>query len=58
MTTETAPRLYYVEKFDETLQTSSRFEAARIAAEWTRRGYRVDVAVVEVTDETVEQVAA
>jgi hypothetical protein len=58
MNTSTTPRLYYVEKFDETIQTSNRFEAARIAAEWTRRGYQVDLAVIEVTDESVEQVAA
>lgn len=51
-------RLYYVEKCDETHQTSDRFEAKRIAAEWIRRGYDVDVAVIEVTDERVEQVAA
>ena len=51
-------RIYYVEKRDETLQTSDRFEAKRIAAEWTRRGYEVDVAVIAVDDQTVEQVAA
>jgi hypothetical protein len=49
-------RLYYVEKHDETLQTSDRFEAKRIAVEWMRRGYEVDVAVIAVGEETVEEV--
>lgn len=48
-------RLYYVEKCDETLQTSDRFEAKRIAAEWIRRGYEVDVAVIEVGDDSVKE---
>lgn len=48
-------RLYYVEKPDETLQTSDRFEAARIAAEWIRRGYPVDVAVIEAGEQSVEE---
>ena len=43
-------RIYYVEKVDETLQTSDRLEAVQIAAEWQRRGYEVDVAVIELTD--------
>lgn len=47
--------LYYVEKHDETLQTSDRFEAKRVAAEWVRRGYEVDVAVIEVTDDAVTE---
>ena len=50
-------RLYYVEKADETLQTSDKHEAAKIAAEWIRRGYAVDVAVIEVTGETVQEAA-
>lgn len=58
MDTPSKRRLYYVEKVDETLQTSDRFEAVRVAAEWIRRGYEVDTAVIEVTDETVQQVAA
>jgi hypothetical protein len=55
---ERVERLYYVEKPDETLQTSNRFEAKRIAVEWMRRGYEVDIAVIEVTRESVQQVAA
>jgi len=51
-------RLYYVEKCDETLQTSDRFEAKRIAAEWIRRGYEVDLAVIEVSDDAVTQADA
>jgi hypothetical protein len=51
-------RQFYVLKDDETAQTSDRFEAKRIATEWVRRGYDVETVVVEVTDETVEQVAA
>lgn len=54
----TTDRIYYVEKHDETLQTSDKMEAASIAAEWVRRGYQVDVAVIEVGGETVQQVAA
>jgi len=50
-------RLYYVEKADETLQTSDRFEAARIAAEWISRGYEIDSVVIETDDDHVEQVA-
>lgn len=50
-------RLYYVEKTDETAQTSDRFEAAQIAAEWARRGYAVETVVVDVTDETVQAAA-
>lgn len=50
-----AERLYYVEKHDETLQTSDRLEAIDIAAEWVRRGYEVDLAVIEVSDEAVIQ---
>lgn len=53
----TASRQFYVLKDDETLQTSDRFEAKRIAAEWIRRGYEVETVVVEVTDDEV-QVAA
>lgn len=53
-----ASRQFYVLKEDETCQTSDRFEAKRIAAEWIRRGYDVETVVVEVTDDAVEQVAA
>lgn len=51
-------RQFYVLKEDETSQTSNRFEAARIAAEWVRRGYDVETVVIEFSDESVEQVAA
>jgi hypothetical protein len=47
-------RLYYVESEHETAETSDRFEAARIAAEWVKRGYNVDEIAVDVTDESVE----
>lgn len=47
-------RQYYVEKEYETCETSDRLEAARIAAEWVRRGYAVETVVVDVTDESVE----
>jgi hypothetical protein len=39
-------RLYYVERQHETSETSDRLEAARIAAEWVRRGYQVETVVV------------
>ncbi len=55
--TQPGTRLYYVEKSDETLQTSNRFEAARIAAEWIRRGYDVDTVVIEVTADAVREAA-
>jgi hypothetical protein len=48
---------FYVLKDDETLQTSNRFEAARIAAEWIRRGYDVDTVVIEVTADAVREAA-
>jgi len=35
-------RLYYVESEHETAETSDRLEAARIAAEWAKRGYKVE----------------
>jgi hypothetical protein len=47
-------RQYYVEKEHETSETSDRLEAARIAAEWIKRGYDVRTVVVDVTDESVE----
>ncbi len=47
-------RQYYVEKESETCETSDQLEAARIAAEWARRGYDVKTVVVDVTDESVE----
>lgn len=49
-------RQYYVESEHETCETSDRLEAARIAAEWTRRGYRVETVVVDVTDQSVARV--
>jgi hypothetical protein len=47
-------RLYYVEKEHETSETSDRLEAARIAAEWIKRGYKVETVVVDATDESVQ----
>lgn len=47
-------RHYYVEKEFETSETSNRLEAARIAAEWARRGYDVETIVVDVTGDSVE----
>ncbi len=47
-------RHYYVEKEFETCETSNRLEAARIAAEWARRGYDVETIVVDVTSDSVE----
>jgi hypothetical protein len=47
-------RLYYVECEKETSETSDRLEAARIAAEWIRRGYKVDTIVVDVTNGAVQ----
>ena len=40
-------RLYYVESEHETAETSDRMEAARIAAEWAKRGYKVDTVIVD-----------
>jgi len=51
-------RLYYVECEHETAETSSRLEAKRIAAEWSRRGYTVDTVIVDVTDGAVRQADA
>lgn len=47
-------RHYYVEKERETSETSDRLEAARIAAEWIKRGYKVETVVVDATDESVQ----
>ena len=47
-------RLYYVEKEHETSETSDRLEAARIAAEWVKRGYKVETVVVNVTNDSVQ----
>jgi hypothetical protein len=47
-------RFYYVESEHETAETSDRLEAARIAAEWIKRGYRVDTIAVDVTDGGVQ----
>jgi hypothetical protein len=46
-------RHYYVQKEDETAETSSRLEAALIAAEWEARGYDVETVMVEVSDEGI-----
>ena len=47
-------RLYYVECEQETAETSDRLEAARIAAEWIKRGYKVDTIAVDVTGGAVQ----
>jgi hypothetical protein len=47
-------RQYYVERDHETAETSDRMEAARIAAEWEKRGYAVQTVVVDVTRESVQ----
>jgi hypothetical protein len=47
-------RHYYVESEHATSETSDRLEAARIAAEWVKRGYTVETVVVDVTDESVQ----
>jgi hypothetical protein len=47
-------RQYYVETEHRTSETSDRLEAARIAAEWKKRGYKVETVVVDVTDESVQ----
>jgi hypothetical protein len=49
-------RQYYVETENGTSETSDRLEAARIAAEWKKRGYKVETVVVETTDESVQLV--
>jgi hypothetical protein len=51
-------RHYYVEKEHETSETSSRQEAARIAAEWIKRGYKVETVVIDVTDDAIAEVAS
>ena len=47
-------RQYYVERDHETSETSDRLEAARIAAEWIKRGYKVETVVVNVTNDSVQ----
>ena len=47
-------RQYYVERDHETSETSDRLEAARIAAEWIKRGYKVETVVVTVTNDSVQ----
>jgi len=47
-------RHYYVENEHGTSQTSDCLEAARIAAEWKRRGYVVETVVVDVNGESVQ----
>jgi hypothetical protein len=49
-------RLYYVQRENATAETSDRFEAARIAAEWVRRGYKVSEIAVDVTEKSVQLV--
>jgi len=49
-------RLYYVQRENATAETSDRFEAARLAAEWIRRGYEVNAIAVDVTDKSVQLV--
>ncbi len=49
-------RQYYVETEHETSETSDRLEAARIAAEWVKRGYKVGTVAVDVTDDSVQLV--
>jgi hypothetical protein len=49
-------RQYYVETEHGTAETSDRMEAARIADEWMKRGYRVETVVVDVTDDSVQLV--
>ena len=50
-------RLYYVESEHETAETSDRLEAARIAAEWARRGYRVDTVIIDEASAREEDTA-
>ena len=47
-------RQYYMERDHETSETSDRLEAARIAAEWVKRGYKVETVVVNVTNDSVQ----
>jgi hypothetical protein len=47
-------RYYYVQKEHETAETSDRLEAARIAAEWIKRGYKVETVAVDVSDVSVQ----
>ena len=47
-------RHFHVETAHATSETSDRLEAARIAAEWIRRGYKVETVVVDVTNDTVQ----
>jgi hypothetical protein len=49
-------RLYYVQRENATAETSDRLEAARIAAEWARRGYKVSEIAVDVTERSVQLV--
>jgi hypothetical protein len=46
--------VYYVEKADETFQTSDSLEADQIKAEWERRGYKV--IKTEVDPDTAQEV--
>lgn len=51
-------RLCYVQREtrNATAQTSDRFEAARIAAEWVKRDYRISEIGVDVTEGSVQLV--
>jgi hypothetical protein len=46
--------VYYVEKADETFETSDSLEADQIQAEWERRGYKV--IKTEVDPDTAQEV--
>jgi hypothetical protein len=46
--------VYYVEKADETFETSDSLEADQIKAEWERRGYKV--IKTEVDPDTAQEV--
>lgn len=47
-------RQYYVETEHGTSETSDRLEAAKIAAEWIKRGYKVETIAVDVTNDSVQ----
>jgi hypothetical protein len=46
--------VYYVEKADETVQTSDRFELAKIKAEWDRNGW--EYVEITVDPDTAQEV--
>jgi hypothetical protein len=47
--------VYYVEKADETFQTSDRIEAEAMQAEWKRRNYP-EVTITEIDPATAQEV--